>query len=83
MASVVSVMFFQPSFKGLSDYFYVSLNLTGILLFPDFTEFSDTAPLMCTCKSDENTDRSTKRSLFPVITIRLTNSYHSTVGKCL
>ena len=30
VASVVSVMLFEPSFKGLSGYFYVSLNLTGI-----------------------------------------------------
>ena len=31
VASVVSVMLFLPSFKGLNGYFYVSLNLMGIL----------------------------------------------------
>ena len=45
MASVVSVMSFQPSFKVLSGYFYVSLNLTGILYFPNLAEFRDTAAL--------------------------------------
>ena len=36
---------FQPSFKVLSGYFCVSLNLTGILWFPDSAEFRDTAAL--------------------------------------
>ena len=31
VASVVSIMLFLPSFKVLSGYFYVSLNLTGIV----------------------------------------------------
>ena len=31
VASVVSVMLFKPCYKVLSGYFYVSLNLTGIL----------------------------------------------------
>ena len=33
------------SFIVLSGYFYVYLNLTGILLFPNLAEFRDTAPL--------------------------------------
>ena len=45
MASVVSVMLFSPSFRVLSGYFYVSLNLTGILEFHNLAEFRDTAPL--------------------------------------
>ena len=31
VASVVSVVLFQPFFHVLSGYFYVSLNITGIL----------------------------------------------------
>ena len=46
MTSVASVMLFQPSFKVLSGYFYVSLSLTGILQFPNLAEFRDTAPLI-------------------------------------
>ena len=45
MTSVDSVMLFEPSFKGLSGYVYVSLKLTGILQFPNLAEFRDTAPL--------------------------------------
>jgi len=45
VASVVSVMLFKSSFKVLSGYFYVSLNLTSILLFPNLAEFRDTATL--------------------------------------
>ena len=45
MTSVVSVMLFYPSLKVLRGYFYVSLNLTGILLFPNLAEFRDTVPL--------------------------------------
>ena len=33
----------------LSCYFYVSLNLTDILQFPDLAEFRDTAPLSGSC----------------------------------
>ena len=39
-------MLFQPSLNVLSGYFYVSLNLTGILLFSYLAEFRDTAPLI-------------------------------------
>ena len=38
-------MLFWPSFKVLSGYFYVSLNLTGILYFPNLADFHDTGPL--------------------------------------
>ena len=38
-------MLFSPSFKVLSGYFYVSLNLTGILYFFNSAEFRDTGPL--------------------------------------
>ena len=36
--------------KVLSGYFYVSLNLTGILSFPNLAEFRDTAPLIQTLR---------------------------------
>ena len=45
MVSVVSVVLFLTSFNVLSGYFYVSLNLMGILLFPNLAEFRDTARL--------------------------------------
>ena len=46
MASVVSVVSFQPSFNVLSGYFYVSLNLTGILQFPNLAELSCSASFL-------------------------------------
>ena len=45
MAAVVSVTLFEPSFKVLSSYFYVSLGFNGHFVMPNLAEFHDTAPL--------------------------------------
>ena len=46
MASVVSVVLFQPSFNVLSGYFYVSLGVyEHFVIANSVAEFRDTAPL--------------------------------------